>query len=98
MATAPSLFLFSSIQIAVHLALIMGAGRLLGIERKDVLLASNANVGGELLAFLLVLGFIRRHNSNTDVVLLLARAAVKMICNALTGLRPQHEGFMQSLE
>lgn len=49
MATAPSLFLFSSIQIGVHLALIMGAGKLLGIERKDVLLASNANVGGEHL-------------------------------------------------
>ena len=46
MATAPSLFLFSSIQIGVHLALIMAAGKLLGIERKDVLLASNANVGG----------------------------------------------------
>lgn len=50
MATAPSLFLFSSIQIAVHLALIMGAGKLLGIERKDVLLASNANVGGPTTA------------------------------------------------
>ena len=47
MATAPSLFLFSSIQIGVHLALILTAGKLLGIQRKDVLLASNANVGGK---------------------------------------------------
>ena len=47
MATAPSLFLFSSIQIGVHLALILAVGKLLGIQRKDVLLASNANVGGK---------------------------------------------------
>ena len=45
--TAPSLFLFSAIQIGVHLSLTMAAGKLLGISRRDVLLASNANVGGE---------------------------------------------------
>lgn len=47
MATAPSLFLFSSIQIGTHLALTLGAGKLLGFNRRDLLLASNANVGGK---------------------------------------------------
>ena len=46
MATAPSLFLFSSIQIGVHLALTLGVGKLLGFNQRDLLLASNANVGG----------------------------------------------------
>ena len=45
--TAPTLFVFCTIQIAVHLGLLMGAGRLLGFTRRDVLLASNANVGGK---------------------------------------------------
>ena len=44
--TAPSLFLFCFLQIAVHLLLILGAGRLAGFSRKELLLASNANVGG----------------------------------------------------
>lgn len=48
--TAPSLFLFSAIQIGVHLSLTMAAGKLLGISRRDVLLASNANVGGPTTA------------------------------------------------
>lgn len=48
MATAPALFLFSAIQIGVHLGLILGAGKLLSFERKNILLASNANVGGTL--------------------------------------------------
>ena len=47
MATAPALFAFSAIQISIHLALIMAAGKLLGFERKSILLASNANVGGQ---------------------------------------------------
>ena len=46
MATAPSLFLFSSFQIGVHLGLTLGIGKLLGFTRRDLLLASNANVGG----------------------------------------------------
>ena len=46
MRTAPSLFLFSAVQIAVHLAIILGVGKLLGFRRRDLLLASNANVGG----------------------------------------------------
>lgn len=47
--TAPSLFVFCFLQIAVHLLLILGAGRLAGFSRKELLLASNANVGGERL-------------------------------------------------
>lgn len=44
--TAPSLFVFCFLQIAAHLALILGVGRLAGFTRKELLLASNANVGG----------------------------------------------------
>ena len=44
--TAPSLFVFCFLQIAVHLLLILGAGRIAGFSRKELLLASNANVGG----------------------------------------------------
>ena len=47
LSTAPQLFLFSLVQIAVHLVLILAAGWTLGFTRRDVLLASNANVGGE---------------------------------------------------
>ena len=47
--TAPSLFVFCFLQIAVHLLLILGAGRLAGFSRKELLLASNANVGGRRL-------------------------------------------------
>jgi len=45
--TAPSLFVFCLVQIGLHLGIILGAGRLMGFSRRDVLLASNANVGGE---------------------------------------------------
>ncbi|XP_031475774.1 uncharacterized protein LOC116247669 [Nymphaea colorata] len=47
---APSVFLFSLIQIVVHLAFLLGVGKLLGFERKLLLLASNANVGGPTTA------------------------------------------------
>jgi uncharacterized membrane protein len=47
---APSLFIFSFIQVAVHLAIILGVGKLMGFERKELLLASNANVGGPTTA------------------------------------------------
>lgn len=46
MTQAPSLFIFSFVQVAVHLAIILGIGKLMGFERKELLLASNANVGG----------------------------------------------------
>ncbi|XP_072980681.1 uncharacterized protein [Typha angustifolia] len=48
--TTPSIFAFAFIQIAVHLAVILGVGRLLGLERKLLLIASNANVGGPTTA------------------------------------------------
>lgn len=44
---APSLFAFCLVQIAVHLGSIMAAGKLMDFSRRDVLIASNANVGGE---------------------------------------------------
>ena len=46
--TAPSLFVFCFIQIATHLAIILGLGHLFKFSRRDILLASNANVGGTL--------------------------------------------------
>ncbi|WMV36670.1 hypothetical protein MTR67_030055 [Solanum verrucosum] len=48
--TAPSIFLFALIQIAVHLAVILGVGKLLRLELKELLIASNANVGGPTTA------------------------------------------------
>lgn len=48
--TAPYLFLFCFIQIAVHLVLTLGVGSMLGFEQKLLLLASNANVGGPTTA------------------------------------------------
>ena len=50
MRTAPSLFLFSTIQISIHLAITLGVGKLFGFQRRDLLLASNANVGGKTVA------------------------------------------------
>lgn len=47
---APSLFVFCLIQIAGHLALVLGVGRALGFSRRELLLASNANVGGPTTA------------------------------------------------
>ncbi|KAL6533247.1 hypothetical protein OROMI_027359 [Orobanche minor] len=49
-STAPSIFLFALVQIAVHLAVILGLGRLFGLDLKLLLLASNANVGGPTTA------------------------------------------------
>lgn len=48
--TAPSIFLFCLIQIAVHLAVTLGFGKLLGFDLKLLLIASNANVGGPTTA------------------------------------------------
>ena len=44
--TAPSIFFFCLIQIALHLVILLGLGKLFSFSRKDVLIASNANVGG----------------------------------------------------
>lgn len=48
--TAPSLFVFSLVQIAVHLVIILGVGKLFKFEMRELLLASNANVGGPTTA------------------------------------------------
>lgn len=48
--TAPSIFLFALVQVSVHLAVILGIGKLFGFELKLLLLASNANVGGPTTA------------------------------------------------
>ncbi|XP_038877446.1 uncharacterized membrane protein YjcL-like [Benincasa hispida] len=48
--TAPSIFIFSFVQIAVHLAIILGLGKLLRFDLKLLLIASNANVGGPTTA------------------------------------------------
>ena len=50
LCTAPALFCFCFVQIAVHLGVALGAGSLLGLPRRDVLVASNANVGGPTTA------------------------------------------------
>ena len=44
--TAPVLFLFSAVALGTHLGLLLGVGRLLGFSRRELLLASNANIGG----------------------------------------------------
>jgi len=48
--TTPGIFAFAFIQLSVHLALILGFGRLLGLDQKLLLIASNANVGGPTTA------------------------------------------------
>ncbi|KAG7973566.1 hypothetical protein I3843_06G002300 [Carya illinoinensis] len=48
--TAPSIFMFSLVQIAVHLAVILGLGKLFRFDLRLLLLASNANVGGPTTA------------------------------------------------
>ncbi|KDP22237.1 hypothetical protein JCGZ_26068 [Jatropha curcas] len=48
--TAPSIFMFALVQITVHLAVILGLGKLFRFDLKLLLLASNANVGGPTTA------------------------------------------------
>lgn len=48
--TAPSIFVFALIQIAVHLVVILGLGKLFRFDLKLLLIASNANVGGPTTA------------------------------------------------
>lgn len=48
--TAPSIFLFALVQVTVHLAVILGLGKLFRIDQKLLLLASNANIGGPTTA------------------------------------------------
>ncbi|CAA0831009.1 Protein of unknown function (DUF819 [Striga hermonthica] len=48
--TAPSIFLFALVQVSVHLVVVLGLGKLVRIDRKVLLLASNANIGGPTTA------------------------------------------------
>ncbi|KAF8379560.1 hypothetical protein HHK36_029000 [Tetracentron sinense] len=48
--TTPSIFMFAFLQVAVHLVVILGVGKLLCFDRKLLLLASNANIGGPTTA------------------------------------------------
>lgn len=49
--TAPALFAFSAVQLSVHLAIMMLLGRVvLRLKLEELLLASNANVGGPTTA------------------------------------------------
>lgn len=48
--TAPGVFLFALVQVTVHLALVLGLGRLFRLDLKLLLLASNANIGGPTTA------------------------------------------------
>ena len=50
LSSAPGLFLFCLMQVFLHLVLILVGGWALGFSRKEVLLASNANVGGPTTA------------------------------------------------
>jgi len=50
LSSAPGLFLFCLMQVSLHLGLILVGGWALGFSRKEVLLASNANVGGPTTA------------------------------------------------
>ena len=49
---APLLFVFSFLQVAIHLALILliGRSKIFNYSLKEVILASNANVGGPTTA------------------------------------------------
>lgn len=48
--TAPSIFLFAFVQVTVHLAVILGLGKIFNFDLKLLLLASNANIGGPTTA------------------------------------------------
>ena len=47
---APSVFAFALLQVTIHLAVVLAVGKLMGLERKPLLIASNANVGGPTTA------------------------------------------------
>lgn len=47
---APSVFAFALVQVSVHLAVLLGVGKLVGLDRKPLLIASNANIGGPTTA------------------------------------------------
>ena len=47
---APALFLHTSIQIIVHFLVTVGVGRSMNLPLRELVLASNANVGGPTTA------------------------------------------------
>ncbi|XP_024977339.1 uncharacterized protein LOC112514927 isoform X1 [Cynara cardunculus var. scolymus] len=47
---APCIFGFAFIQVTVHLIVILGLGKILNLDLKQLLLASNANIGGPTTA------------------------------------------------
>ncbi|CAN6166265.1 unnamed protein product [Urochloa humidicola] len=47
---APSVFAFALVQVSVHLAVLLGVGKIMGLDRKPLLIASNANIGGPTTA------------------------------------------------
>jgi len=49
--SAPTLFLFSALQIAIHFGFLMSIGKFIfKLQSKELYLASNANVGGPTTA------------------------------------------------
>ncbi len=50
LSTAPALFLFAAAQVAIHLGITLAAGGAAGYSRPELLLASNACVGGPTTA------------------------------------------------
>ncbi|PON58185.1 hypothetical protein PanWU01x14_167840 [Parasponia andersonii] len=48
--TAPGIFTFALVQVTVHLVVVLGLGKLFGLDLKLLLLASNANIGGPTTA------------------------------------------------
>ena len=50
LSTAPAMFLFAALQVAIHLGFTLAAGRAAGYSRAELLLASNACVGGPTTA------------------------------------------------
>ncbi|KAI4351665.1 hypothetical protein L6164_006001 [Bauhinia variegata] len=48
--TAPSIFMFALVQVTVHLAIVLGLGKLFQFDLKLLLIASNANIGGPTTA------------------------------------------------
>ncbi|KAL4575826.1 hypothetical protein LXL04_011913 [Taraxacum kok-saghyz] len=47
---APSIFVFALIQVSVHVVVVVGIGKLVGLDMKLLVLASNANIGGPTTA------------------------------------------------
>jgi uncharacterized membrane protein len=77
------LFCFSFIALGAHLGLMLGVGRLLGLSRQELLLASNANIGGERLWVVGACTEGERDTSMAQAQYLLSNAAA--VCVQLLG-------------